>query len=264
MQLRRVKDTVRPASCAALRLLLLSGRPEAETQADELIELAAAKPGAGQVLLVSVIDDLTAQGDQKATAAVIKVSQSAAFKNMFGVRRATIQSLMQSGSREAVDTLVCIVGHVRGEARADVVRYLMSISGKSEGMAHEPWQSWWRSTGTSYQPPREKYLSTSIEIPQGTNSFYFGLPIYAERVVFVIDTSDSMAMVDDRLNVAKRELTSAILGLPDGASFTVLTFNAAVYAWSPVLIPSNAATRLQAVEFVALQKTVSKAPGTHY
>jgi hypothetical protein len=256
MDLRKAKDSVRPATCAALRLLLLSDRPEAEKQSDELIELAATRPGAGQQLLVSVVDDLTAQGGDKATAAVIKVSKSDAFKNMFGVRRAAIQSLTQSGSHEAVGTLVGILGHVRGETRADVVRYLIGVSGKSQGMESEVWQSWWNSRSSSYQPPREKYVPTmSTEIPQGTSSYYYGLPVYAERIVFVIDTSDSMAMSDNRLDVAKRELTSAILGLPDSASFTVLTFNAAVYAWSPVLVPSNAATRLQAAEFVTLQKT---------
>lgn len=258
---RTVKEHLRKGAAhrstsVALALLLCCGQDDAIRQTDELLALAAEAPPAVRLFVVPTIDELTEQGDEKALASLIRVSNSDVFKNTFAVRRTVIDGMKRNGTPEAVEHLVGMLGTVRGEARADVVRYLIGISGKSQGPAPEGWQAWWRANRGSYQAPTGRIATASIEIPNGTNAYYYGLPVYAERVLFVIDTSLSMSQTDGRLEVAKRELVSSVLDLPDEATFNVLTFNADVRAWSPVLVPANVASRLQAAAFVNSQTTV--------
>lgn len=258
---RTVKEHLRKGAAnrstsAALLLLMRSGRSEAAQRTDKLLALAAAAPPAVRLFVVPPVDALAAQNDEQSLASVIRISKSDVFKNTFAVRRAVIESLAKNGTRDAVDSLVDMLGQVRGEALADVVRYLIGISGESHGPAPQDWQSWWQANRAAYQTPTRQISTKSIEIPNGTTAHFYGLPVYGERVVFVIDTSKSMDQTDGRLEIAKRELVSAILDLPDEATFDVLTFNADVRAWSPVLMPANVASRLQAAKFVNAQTTV--------
>jgi uncharacterized protein YegL len=82
---------------------------------------------------------------------------------------------------------------------------------------------------------------------QGAPSYY-GISIYARRLVFVIDTSGSMTGL--RIQTAKRELISAIKALPGNAELGILVFNTQVTVWRPALIPATAAAKQEAAFFV--------------
>jgi len=81
---------------------------------------------------------------------------------------------------------------------------------------------------------------------------YYGLPLYAFRLVFVLDTSGSMA--GPRLDAAKRELNAAIEALPDYAEFGVVAFNSRVDLWQSKLVPATLAAKKAATRFVSAQK----------
>jgi Mg-chelatase subunit ChlD len=83
---------------------------------------------------------------------------------------------------------------------------------------------------------------------------YYGLSIYAQKMVFIIDTSGSM-LRGGRLMAAKRELLQAIDGLADDAQFSVIAFNGEVYIWQKQLMQANATMKQAASRWVGMLET---------
>ncbi len=82
---------------------------------------------------------------------------------------------------------------------------------------------------------------------------YYGLPIYATRMVFIMDTSRSM--LGFRLMAAKRELSAAIDALRPNDQFTVLVFDSNVRMWQKKLVVADATNKKKAIQFVNKQDT---------
>src|SRR5207302_310953 len=75
-----------------------------------------------------------------------------------------------------------------------------------------------------------------------------------QRVVFVLDTSSSMKIVDradvrSRLERLVEAMEKAIRDLPAGARFTILTFATSVRGMGPDLLEASARNKEQAIEF---------------
>ena len=83
-------------------------------------------------------------------------------------------------------------------------------------------------------------------------SAFFGVPVQARSVVYVIDCSISMGL-DDALETAKRELLASIARLPATTRFQVLFYNRDVFALPTGdrdgFLPITAETRQRAAEF---------------
>jgi Ca-activated chloride channel family protein len=82
----------------------------------------------------------------------------------------------------------------------------------------------------------------------GEGGNYYGLPLYAERLLFVLDTSGSMS--GERLLAAKRELVRAINGLPEHVHFGVVIYNDRVDRWQKELQPADAKNKRSALAFI--------------
>ena len=80
---------------------------------------------------------------------------------------------------------------------------------------------------------------------------YYGLPIYAEKLVYVIDTSGSMT--GGRLAAAKRELCESIHNLRQNSDFAIVVFNGEVGVWQRHLVPANESNKRAAIAFVQSQ-----------
>ncbi len=110
----------------------------------------------------------------------------------------------------------------------------------------------------------------------------FGAEVTGNNITFVIDVSGSMLSTDPipikpdpgktvvaekmrakeaemfedrrRINRAKKELTKVVQALPDGKRFNIIAYSSEVVPWKKILQPVNAATRKEAVEFIASLK----------
>ncbi len=105
---------------------------------------------------------------------------------------------------------------------------------------------------------------------------FFGLPVTADHVVFVIDTSGSMVLLDRpegyplseadlrradpgdaavrdlaRITRAKTELSAAIRGLRPDQRFNVIAFASDVRPWRADLVAADEQARASALDFVA-------------
>ncbi len=130
--------------------------------------------------------------------------------------------------------------------RVDIVRHLTSVSGRKFGVDPRAWMTWWQ--GQKGEKPKNAGQTYNMAEAMPSKSTYYGLPIYAARLVFVIDTSASMA--GGRIEAAKRELSSAILSLPEGTHFNVLSFDIVVLPWSAQLMPSTPENKVAAIAWV--------------
>lgn len=84
-------------------------------------------------------------------------------------------------------------------------------------------------------------------------SHYYGIDIYAKRLLFVIDRSGSMKHVvygRTRLERAQGELIAAVNGLDEQVEFGILVFDEQVRAWRDNLVEATDENKRNAIRFV--------------
>jgi len=238
------------AAYPILMTLLASDVPEVQAELSKQLEkLAGTKDGLAAV--ISLADDLGTQGDEAALAALSKLAKTKACAKNFGLRRSLVQALTRTPLREAIDALVDILSNDQGEVRADIVQFLTLATGQAHGADAQAWSKWWLANKETFKfGPRVERMDARQLAAAGMPSYY-GLPLYAQRMVFILDTSGSMA--GPRLAAAKRELVTAIGNLRPNVSFTVVVFNSTVTVWNKQLVPATPVAKKNAAEFVMVQ-----------
>ena len=153
--------------------------------------------------------------------------------------------------------LVDLLDTLPGEVRADVAGYLAAISGKNHGVDADAWRAWWESEGGDFEfPPRAPFYPGPTVAPGDAGNAYYEIPVYADRIVFVIDTS--LSMEGERMETAKRELVSAIHTLDPLVAFTVISFSDAARAWQPQLIAAGDDAKRSAAAYVSALTAAGK------
>jgi hypothetical protein len=120
----------------------------------------------------------------------------------------------------------------KGRFRLDIVHALSSIAGEQKGGKAEDWEAWWRTTGSSFTVDasrtksfREKVRVQDVTIP--TLGYFYSLPIYSDKICFVVDTSKSMA--GDRIASLRVNLGETLLQMQKGkVSYNIVDFGGRV------------------------------------
>ena len=163
------------------------------------------------------------------------LSQLQFFAADFSFRRGVVRGLINLHAPASVVALVDLLDTLPGEVRADVAGYLAAISRKNHGVDAAAWRAWWESEGDNFEfPARAPFYPAPTVAPGDAGNAYYEIPVYADRIVFVIDTSSSME--GERMETAKRELVSVIHTLDPLVAFTVISFSDAARAWQPQLV----------------------------
>ncbi|HWB08408.1 MAG TPA: HEAT repeat domain-containing protein [Pirellulales bacterium] len=232
--------------CGMLAIAMASSDEGIERRALDVFDQAASRAQAGVALVLAMVDELGGVGDETSVDTLMKVSKRPVFQDRFAIRRAVVQSLIKITLPKSTDALVALLTTATGEVRGDIVRHLTATSGQKFGLDPPAWAAWWKKK-------QGKGGGASGSLADGIQwkSSYYGLPIYAARLVFVLDTSASMS--GGRILAAKRELSTAIASLPDGTYFNVLAFDIGVWPWSAQLMPASASNKAEAVAWVQLR-----------
>lgn len=119
------------------------------------------------------------------------------------------------------------------------------------------WQKFWEDNRDTFVVAPRKDLEPSLTV-----AGFFGIPVKGSNVLFVIDTSGSMAFgfmprgayvpkaEDDKLTrmvMARRELLAAVKRLPPDARFNLVEFSADVRMWKPDLVRADARSKAELV-----------------
>src|SRR5262245_59129090 len=177
---------------AGLAILLASDLTEVREEATELIKEAAERPH-GRNILIMLADELSSCRGDSACHSLLQLMDLPLFTEDFGFRRAVEQALVRVRSKDAVTALIKLLGSVKGEVRADIVRYLTDISGQQLGIESPAWSAWWEQAEPKFEfPPENRPVSGGPAAalaarPQVQGPTYYGLPLSGARIVFVID-----------------------------------------------------------------------------
>lgn len=173
------------------------------------------------------------------------------------VARKAVNALERTRDMRAVGVLVARLGKARPGEAFRVSRALERLTGLSLGVLPERWERWYEAEGGTFVLPTgagEKKDEPEKDEPR-TSAFY-GLPIYAEQLVFAIDSSDSMKKDDGRggcvrrIDVAKGELTGAIESFGKDVTFDIVDFGAGAKSWHGELVPASRRNVQEALEHV--------------
>lgn len=119
----------------------------------------------------------------------------------------------------------------------------------------EPWRTWWAGVkdGFTVAPVRDQAGAGAEDEKRTTTGDFFGIPIRGSRVLFVIDTSGSMAegwrgdtktssgarSTDQKIEVARRELLKAVDKLTADCTFNLVWFGNGAKVWQKDMVPAD-------------------------
>jgi HEAT repeat protein len=242
----------------ALAALLSSELPLAQTRAQEFLDRDVSRSPLGPEILVLLADNLGAHAKASDVAPLARLSNTRLFAEHFGVRRAVVQALTKTPAAESIETLIGVMDSIGGEAKADAAAYLSRITGQRLGMNVDAWKKWRKASAAPGQVALASInpsdLTATVKRAEEVDSeggHYYGIPLYAERLVFVLDVSGSMQ--GGRMVAAKRELLKSIEGLMPKAKFGIVVFNNSVARWQHSLVEANAKNKRLAAQFVERQ-----------
>ncbi len=259
-QIKRSGSTKDPAdSCVILAALLAADQGDKEQELLDFIDKSLVPQPSGVLLLVMMADAMGVHAQKVDATALERLSRTQIFGLHFGLRRAMCDALKKIQKQEALGVLVGLMNRVEGEIQAELVAYLTTLTGQQLGIDAAAWAKWWAENRGTFQFPAGPLQN--IPLPVGaaaaapSSGSYYGMPIYAKRVVFIIDTSGSMT--GPRIEAAKRELVQAISSLAESTQFTIVVFNSSVRAWQKQLVAADSQRKQQAITFVMGQSAMS-------
>lgn len=204
----------------------------------ELLQHATGRtPGlcAAALQLLARIDDGDAQ-------AVLAAAAHGLTHKSWNVRAAAITLLVERRLAGGVPLLFERLDAEQARLRADVEAALRELTGL-QFPTTAAWREWWAKEGATFTVPARKKPDTNRrDRDAGTAASYWNLPVYSDRIAFVIDVSGSMNQPfgtgdATRLDEAKRQLERVLAALPPKTRANVIAFGNDAQSFAPSLQP---------------------------
>jgi hypothetical protein len=189
--------------------------------------------------------------------AVAAITGRTEYSQVYALRRATVAYAEANATRPAVEFLIDTLEKQQGQLKYEAAVSLTKLTGQPFGGRGADWRDWWsNATGEFLAVPKAQQAEISLtkpgfawdaEVPR-----FFGVPVYAYRVVFVLDRSASMASSIDgetRLERARVELERVLEKLAPHAFFNVLAYNENVRRYQSLLVPATPEHKRGAIVF---------------
>jgi hypothetical protein len=254
----RARGQLRPTTIDLIERLGKIDRPEVLETLTKWLQA----PNYKFALVVAEV--LGKRADPTAIAGLDGTQHEANFREVFGFRKSVVDAVLGMADRRAVEFAIRLLPQSDGIVRYDLLRYLLAVTDQDFGADHALWSTWWQDNQQDFQfaqgaPPYDPTSGGAVPVEGLSGPTFYGVKIYAKRIVFVIDTSSSM--VEDgppppnsRMDLAKKELTATIGQLPDDAYFTILAFHDLVSHWKKGLQPATQESRDSAAQWVQYLK----------
>ena len=240
---------VPPSIITAVRLL--THFENAEVSAKLTMLLGAADPS----LALAAVDALGERRPAGVLAKLTALRDAPAWSRYYALRHAVVSAVARFHEPGSVDFLVSTVSSADGQLKYVAAVELARMTGENFGGKGAEWKKWWQQQNGQIPKPGSNAarqpsgsLAWDTSVPQ-----FYGTPIYAKRVVFVIDQSKSMLSSVDgvtRLDDAAKQLEGAIRGLPDDAWFEIIAYNDLERVFAGRLIQATPQAKSDAARFI--------------
>ena len=156
----------------------------------------------------------------------------------FGLWPLQIQLLDALGKipdTRSIPVLIEHLGESEGRIRLHIIYALNAIKGeKSSYQSAKQWSQWWSENAATFAVDaarskqfREAYLPIDMHVP--SNGDFYGLPIYSDRLCFVVDTSFSMK--GDRIANLREQLSMSVESLHKSVHFNLVDFGGKIHIY---------------------------------
>lgn len=211
---------------------------------------------------------LAERKDPKLLPSIVGLAKRKEYSQSYGFRRSLVDAVAQVPDKAAVEFLVETSAKFDGQLRFVTAQHLSRLTGQNFGGHSDQWASWWKDQAKEFQlvaaAPAPAALPSQqvarIPWPEPLPEF-FDVPIYAKRVVFVIDRSRSMASSVDgvtRLKEAQEQLEKAVEKLDRYAFFNVFAYNSDVLPFMTQLVQAEDDNKRAAYNFALRLKPEKK------
>ena len=210
------------------------------------LEEYLAGPKANLIVPMSLIDDLADQGGVDSVNSIKLLTNVKPFETQFGYRRCVVQAMSKIREPAVIGFLVEMLPSAKGLVQAEIIEHLTKTTRQNFQDNDRAWSTWWKENRAAFQfPPERVVADVSVNNNQST---YYGIPICAKRVVFVLDTSASMR--GQPLEAAKTALLKTVESLPEAVSFDIVMFDKTTTVWQPRLVPATLTLKQLATQTV--------------
>jgi len=177
-------------------------------------------------------------------------------KQEFVIRLSAYTSLAHIPDKRVIPVLITGL-KTEGRIAEVAARGLLLLTGKHKGLSHREWDLWWRDEGEAFvldaEAARQKKLEdVPLEKPEKGSVFY-GIPLYAKRVLFVLDKSGSMLVgaPQTRWESLKTELVRFINEMQEDVRFNIIFFSDEIDTWKGSgLQEASQKNKASAIKFV--------------
>ena len=192
------------------------------------------------------------------------------------VRQTAVASFLEIGGIDAVESLIGALSRERGTILEDATEALQRLTRQTLGPIDAAWRDWWEANKKEFAGSEESVLrKRPLPRPRGAAGSrsdppmsFVGIESRSDKVVFVIDISDSMrdsssstflpetgtpersGVARSKMDVAKAETKKAIRALTERDKFNIVVYNHNVKKWMDRLVPANDSNKALALAFI--------------
>lgn len=254
------KPIVNEIPVELMRTLAMSQDETFQSDLLKVIDDYQSSPKGNPLVAMTAIDNSGLVGDAESVRSIELLARAKLFESHFGYRRSIIQSLVKIRQPEAIDVLIELLPKIEGLVQYDAIQYLTSLTRRPFRANDQAWSEWWKENRKDFEFPES---ITELPLPpvEAKMPRYYGIPICAKRVVFVLDTSNSMNGAP--IEAAKQALTIVINSLHESVDFDVIMFDAQVVRWSPQLVPATSDAKRRAC-YAVMEHGLGNATASSY
>lgn len=232
--------------------------------ASELAALLRSEPE--QDIRLDLVSNLSLQRSQVARYRLLEVLRDTNDE----IRIAAIRGLAHFRHLSVPEELMRLVDTAVGEELEAIYQSLRTLWGGVDEFSigqpsRENLHNWWDTNknrvGNQFVKLRARGFAAGVKQPapiegRWRDRNFYGLRLYSERVLFVVDLSLSMeepakaGETRKKIEVAKAELSRAIKSLSPEAEFGVITFSGFTQMWDKGMIKASASAKKRAMQWV--------------
>ena len=247
-------ENLTPPLVRAMSLLAVAKQPQAS-------EALVKTLGSGDFRLVMAAADIASMAkDRGFLEPLMKLTKRREYAQRYGFRRCVVDAVAKYPDKTAIDFLVDRLEQSDGQLKYEMALNLQKMTGKDFGGIATDWRSWWQKNRDDFVFSSRVQASQSVALKVAPKPIpwdeprpsFYGMTIYAKRVVFVIDRSGSMNSTvnsETRLAKAQQELQKAIKALTESDYFNIVAFDDRMEVFQTKLVQATDGNKLDGIRF---------------